>query len=177
MYLAIPRSLAPTPEQRDEIERYILRLQDAYNERNIDRSMTAVTKLLLALSDAAVSEAQATARAEAFILVLRDLPTFAVIEACRRWLLGKVTINDGNGQPRRPNFSFPPKPPELRLVAEPIAAIALSRIHRLQKLMMARVIDDDPPPPPAVQRTPMLAAAEGEVEIGGHGARAGRGAR
>lgn len=129
-------------DQRAAIETRIAELRRAQKHVDVDQSMTAVTELLLAMPSAQLSEAGAKARGNAYIIALSDLPSFAVIEACHRWLCAEAgLINDGK-EPRRPNYGFAPSAPELRLVAAPIAEIVSHQASWLGRLLGAKVVPE-----------------------------------
>lgn len=140
----IPRRFELSSPQRAAVETRITNLRRLKDFIDIDMSMTWVMKLLLALTSANLSEAGAKARGEAYIIALHDVPTFAVAEACRRWLRAE-TGKIGEGKDARlPNFAFPPTPPELAQIARPIATLPGYHIARLEALLAAKAIDDAP---------------------------------
>lgn len=135
--MTIPEKFAPSSADRAAIEARIAELKRAETFIDVDFSMTAVTRVLLAMPSAQLSEVGAKARAEAYIVALGDLPSFATIEACRRWLRAEAGfINDGK-EPRKPNYAFAPSAPELRLVAMPIAKLVTYQAGTLQNVLRA----------------------------------------
>lgn len=113
---------------------------------DVDRSMTAVTELLLAMPSAQLSDHAAKARGKAYIAALGDLPSFAVIEACRRWLRADAGLLSDGKEPRKPNYAFAPSAPELRMVAEPIARVVEYQAAQLESLLGAMVVADQVAP-------------------------------
>lgn len=130
----IARSLAPSSTDRQAIARKIDDLQALEGRRDVDYSMAKVADLLLALTvGQGMTEGTAKAKARGYMVALDDLPSWAVAEACRRWLRGEAGDH---------NYNFPPLPPILREVAQHCAnVLALERVQ-LQRLLEADVIED-----------------------------------
>lgn len=96
--------------------------------------LATVAKLLLAFPTANMSEAIAAARKEGYQVALCDVPTWAVDAAGKRWMRGEVGVLAD-----QPNLSFPPSPPQLRLLAlDELATVRGSSI-RANKLLNAKV--------------------------------------
>lgn len=96
--------------------------------------LASVAKLLLTFPTANMTEAMAAARKEGYHVALCDLPTWAIDAAGKRWMRGEVTVLGD-----KPNLSFPPSPPQLRLLAlDEIASVRGASI-RAKKLLNAKV--------------------------------------
>jgi hypothetical protein len=101
--------------------------------RDTDTAMAHVAELLLAFPSAQMSLESARARGKAYVTGLEGVPTYAIVEACRRWL---------RGQCGEQNYSFAPSAPVLRGVAEDIAKVGQFQIDQLQRVLDAQVIPD-----------------------------------
>ena len=139
----IPQSKALTPEQRREIEHKVALGHAALVHEDIDRTLLRVYELRIQLGASILSEEGEKIKAQGYIIALKGVPTFAVIEACTRWLRGNAPwIHDGK-EPRKPNYSFPPQPPELCHCAMSIVAVVGAQTARLERLLKAEVVPDE----------------------------------
>ena len=129
----IYRSLAPSKAQCAAIEVRLAELRAALGQTNVDYSMAKVTELLLSFPSQAVNEAGAKAKARGYIIALDDLPSWAVADACRKWLRGECGEQ---------NYNFAPSPPQLRKFAEKSARLVSDQIKILEKLIAAQIVDD-----------------------------------
>jgi len=96
--------------------------------------LETVARLLLAFPTANMSEAIAAARKDAYQVALEDVPTWAVAAAGKRWVRGDVAILGD-----KVNLSFPPSPPQLRLLALDEVANVRGAGIRAKKLLNAKV--------------------------------------
>lgn len=130
----IARSLSPTAETRRAIESRISDLSRILAAVDVDVALARVTEMLLAFPMPAGGQSAATARARGYIAALDDLPSWAVSEACRRWLRGDA----GDGH----NYAFSPTPPVLRRIAESAVVQARVQLDKLEQLLEAKVVED-----------------------------------
>jgi hypothetical protein len=141
----IPSSRAPTPAQRKEIANKLAELRGAGAIHHLVRSMEAVTRLVVGMPSANPDAYEARARTALYVMAVEDLPTFVVVEACRRWVRHDAgPIEEGDGA-RKPNYEFAPTPPVLRFIALRVLAQLNAQILGLERLLSARI--GDPPPP------------------------------
>lgn len=143
--MTIPASLAPSKADRSLIARKIGDLTLLLAQTDLDYSTGKVAEMLLSFSPS-MTQSTATVRTRGYIVALDDVPTFAVVEACRRWLrheAGKFgDPNDQRNPPREPDYAFPPTPPILRVLALRVAGLVDAQRQRLQDLLKAEVVDD-----------------------------------
>lgn len=107
--------------------------------------------MLMGLSNAPISEAQATARALVFAEALADVPTWAVVEARKAWLRG-----DREHFGEDANFAFPPSPGQLASAARSIRSQMLGEALRLRRLQAATVQEQMPANPEMIRRIAKL---------------------
>ena len=107
-------------------------------------SLRHVARLLLGFPAAALSEAAAEARGEAYEVAIEDVPAWAVQAGARRWIRGDVAPCGD-----RVNLAFPPSPPQLRALAMDEWAKTRGAAWRIRRLLAGR------PERPA-PRTPKL---------------------
>jgi len=147
MVTTIPRQFAPSPEDREAIAKRIAELRRCVAHCDIDQSCALVAQLQLQLASKTLTDEGAKALAKGFIAVVEDIPTFAVAEACRRWLRAETgKIGDGKDA-YVPRFVFAPSPPELAMVARPIVFVATVQISQLKRLLEAKIVEDFPERP------------------------------
>lgn len=108
---------------------------------DITRSLQQVAKIVSAYPASNLSDAVLEARSEAYMAALEDVPTWAVGAAGKRWARGEVgCLGD------KINLSFPPSPPQLRLLAldevAKVRAVAV-RCRRLQSAKVRKEIDPE----------------------------------
>ena len=101
---------------------------DAYGRATI----VLVTKMLLALPSAAMTEESAAAKAEAYMDALEDVPSWAVQAAIRGW--HRSEYGD------KFNYRWAPVPSELRTVAFLEAWKTKERIRDLKRVISADVL-------------------------------------
>ena len=92
-----------------------------------DHSLGLVTKFLLALTAASVSEVQMRARGGAYMQALDDIPPWALAEAIRRWHRGEAGVE-------APGW---PIPSMLRSVCVDVLNGAEGRIEVLDRVLVA----------------------------------------
>lgn len=130
----IEQSRAPSQRDRQLAVAKISVLDSLQSLRSVDYSMAKVTEMLLCFPQSAMSESVAKARAKGFIAALEDLPTWAVAEACRRYIRREAGEDH--------NYNFAPSPPVLRKIARDIHVMAAALQDRLQRLLDAEVVPD-----------------------------------
>ncbi|MHB8272004.1 hypothetical protein [Bradyrhizobium sp.] len=101
---------------------------DAYGRATV----VLVTKMLLALPSAAMTEESAAAKAEAYMDALEDVPCWAVQAAIRGW--HRSEYGD------KFNYRWAPVPSELRTVAFLEAWKTKERIRDLKRVISADVL-------------------------------------
>ncbi len=134
-------SRALTPDERsillqlvDEVAPYAEAKPDAFS------ALRHVAKLLAAFPAGNMSDAVIDARSEAYDVALEDVPAWAVEVAAKRWIKGDVaTLGD------KPNLSFPPSPPQLRVLALDELSKMRSALWRYRRLLAGRVERIVPP--------------------------------
>jgi hypothetical protein len=129
----IVASLAPSMRDRVTIARRLDDLALIQAQRDTDIGMAKVAEMLMAFQTGGISPEGAKARANGYMAALQDLPTFAIVEACLRWLRGEAGEQ---------NYNFAPTPPVLRQVAEKCARLADYQVAQLQMLLEAEVVPD-----------------------------------
>src|SRR5262245_24990953 len=92
--LTLPADLMPTELHRqalvshiEALERFMAQTPER-DEAAAKATLVTVTKLLLALPSAKLSETGAEARGEAFMVALEDVPCWATAEAVKGWYRG-----------------------------------------------------------------------------------------
>jgi hypothetical protein len=135
----LPANLALTPNQKMMIDQRLDLLRKA--ERcDIDASMAAVGELLVQMTDVQLDIESAKIRARGYMTALEDVPAGAVREACRRWLRAEIKLIKLGEESWVPRYAFMPKPPELRLISQPIAELLGWQIVILKRLFDASVL-------------------------------------
>lgn len=150
--ISLPRSLEQLLEQSTmegqslvlpriltEEERSILSQTSADAERwgnakaDITKSLQHVAMIASAYPAANLSVTALEARSEAYMVALEDVPTWAVGAAGKRWARGEVAcLGD------KVNLSFPPSPPQLRILALDEVAKVRAVGVRCRRLMSAK---------------------------------------
>lgn len=100
-------------------------------------TIVLVTKMLLSLPSAAMTEDSAEAKAEAYMDALEDVPSWAVQAAIRGW--NRSEYGD------KFNYRWAPVPSELRTVAFLEAWKTKERIRDLKRVISADVLFDADP--------------------------------
>lgn len=91
----LPRSMMPSETQRGLITRHvsaldsILMMTPEADYSHAEHTVTAISKMLLALPSREAGEFAAEAKSEAYMAALDDVPFWAVNEAMRRWYRGE----------------------------------------------------------------------------------------
>jgi hypothetical protein len=124
----IPPHLALSGEQRAAVEVRVEQLGDAEVACDIDYTMAVVVEMLDAFPAAKVSDDQTKRKAKGYITALEDAPTWAVAEACRRWLKARAGPQ---------NYDFAPTPPRLRQVVDDALADLRGQRIALRRLLKA----------------------------------------
>lgn len=130
----IPKSALPSPTAQREIANRITDLRRLITAIDVDAALTKVTEMLLAFPMPSGGESAARARARGYVAALDDLPAWAVVEACRKWLRGEAGDEH--------NYAFSPTPPVLRKLAEGTLLVAKVQLDKLEQLLEARPVDD-----------------------------------
>lgn len=133
----IPQSLALTTSQRSFVSSRLDELLASERFVDVDKSAVAVTKLLMVFPAGAMANGNSADRAEAYLTAFGDLPTWAVEEACRRWLRGEAL--------QGANLAFAPSPPQLRKAALMVMGPATSQRYHLERLLRAEPVKEFSP--------------------------------
>lgn len=104
---------------------------DAEALPDMETALTEIAMLIRAFPVAKLTQEQDIARVRAYAIAMDDIPTWAIAEACRRWLKGDV--------PEGSNLSFPPSAPQLRALAAEELAKAKAALLRAERLLNAKV--------------------------------------
>jgi len=94
MMATLPRNLALSEVERDEIVRHLRALDALFGPTPFDDPkveglmLIDLTHMVLSMPSAAQNEASSEARGEAYLAALEDLPLWAVKAAIRRWHRG-----------------------------------------------------------------------------------------
>ncbi len=107
----------------------LVRLEDRFRPASDEQIATAFALLQAAFPAAKLQDGEAKANAMAYMIGLEGVPPFALDEAVRKVLRGSAGLNK----------SFMPTPPELRALADRIAAPAVTHKTDLQRLLRARI--------------------------------------
>jgi hypothetical protein len=126
----------PNQSQRGDIERHIEELvgfdvmTPDHNKRYFAATLTAVSKMIMALGGKKFSDLTGEAKGEAYMAALNDVPFWAVEEALRRWYRGEFD--------KEYDYSFPPAPAILRKHAREEQYLVRHRGRRLRELLQAQ---------------------------------------
>jgi hypothetical protein len=112
-----------TDEHRQALLADAAHIERFTEDRRPERVTALVSMLLTAFPHREVSSDAATLKLAVYKVALEDVPTWAVEEAAKRWIRGDV----GDG-------GFAPTPPQLRLAARDIVAVALGKALTMRKL-------------------------------------------
>lgn len=111
--MTLPAHLMPTASQRQTIEAHLASLRSSLaqtpenSEGFAAETLTAVTKMMLALGGQKASESAVEAKAEAYSVALEDVPSWAVVAVQRRWYRSDCG-KDEHGRPY--DYRFMPEP-------------------------------------------------------------------
>jgi hypothetical protein len=128
-------NLILSQEERDVIAEHVADLERFRGPTPADEvgaekaTLVVVTRMMLALPAARQNEASAEARGEAYMVVLDDLPTWAVAAAVRRWYRGDA----GD----KYDYHWCPAPAELRELARIELWRVMERANKLKELLRA----------------------------------------
>ena len=143
--MVLPADLMPSPEQRREMAahinslRFCLRQTPAEGSDAETRVAIAVTRLRSVLGGARNSELGEEGAAETYLVVLDDVPCWAVEAAAWKWL----RHDGGTDQRGKPHdYRFAPDPGTLRALARRIAWEFSARISAVQRVLDARQFVD-----------------------------------
>jgi hypothetical protein len=143
--MVLPADLMPSPEQRREMAahinslRFYLRQTPAEGSDAETRVAIAVTRLRSVLGGARNSELGEEGAAETYLVVLDDVPCWAVEAAAWKWL----RHDGGTDQRGKPHdYRFAPDPGTLRTIALRIAREFSARISAVQRVLDARQFVD-----------------------------------
>lgn len=129
----IPAGFDLTTDQRSKAKLLITAIDDHLAGQDRRKIGGAVTELLMAFASAPMSDAGAAARAKGYAVALEGVPSWAVQEACARWLRGDV--EDGN-------LAFAPSPPQLRKIANAVMVPIRAQRVLLERVLSARVEEE-----------------------------------
>jgi hypothetical protein len=139
--MVLPPDLMPSAQQRQMLTHH----RDSLRSSLLDtptisiaaetKVATAVTRLRSVLGGARNSELGEEGAAETYLVVLDDVPCWAVEAAAWKWLKQDCGT-DQSGRPH--DYRFPPNPGTLRAIALRIAWEFSARINAVQRVLDAR---------------------------------------
>lgn len=138
--LTLPPDLLPTEPQRAAIERHLVSLNSSLRETPENgtdwatETLTTISKMLMVLGGTKASELAGEAKAEAYMVALEDVPSWAVVATSRRWYRSGCG-NDENGRPY--DYRFMPDPAAMRRLSVIESHRARGQITELQKVLDA----------------------------------------
>ncbi len=133
--LVLPSRRTLNQSQRREIESHLELLvgfddmTPDHNQRFSAVTLTAVSKMIMALGGKKLSDLTGEAKGEAYMAALNDVPCWAVEEALRKWYRGEFD--------KEYDYSFPPAPAILRKHARDEQYMLRYRGQRLRNLLQA----------------------------------------
>lgn len=142
----IPTELQLSDEQRAAVALRVDDLSEAELAYDVDHTSAVVVELLEGFGGARLSDDQARLKAKAYITALEEVPTWAVVEAARRWLQAKAGPQ---------SYDFAPSPPRLRQISDHVLAELRAQRVTLTRLLKAkpeRSVERDPAVRQAVTR-------------------------
>ena len=154
---SIEAGLMPTDEERSILAQEITRLSDLLAQRDNDAASNALALVLTSMPSASQGFVDAALRARAYMLALDDVPSWGIVEACRRLVKGQVEEHQ----------KFCPTPPEFRAIVNDVTAPLRYEILMYERIMGAKAHRVIPTTPPAAQ------AGESYAEKIGEGRKAG----
>jgi hypothetical protein len=134
----IPIELALSDAQVRAVVVRLDELSEAELACDVDHTMAVVAQLFESFATARLTEDQAKARAKGYLTALEGVPTWAVVEASRRWLQAKAGPQ---------NYDFAPSPPRLREIADDVLCEVRAQRCSLERLLRARppvVVENEP---------------------------------
>lgn len=105
-----------------------------------EASLGLIAKMLMAYPMAGSTAEAGTARGEAYLVAVEDVPPWAIAEAIRRWHKGQCGPDH--------NYRFAPAPAELREVAMKLIEPAAQAVHHLTMVLNAMTIEQAMDPTP-----------------------------
>lgn len=139
--MVLPPDMMPNPEQRREMAAHINNLRSYLRQTPAEggdaetRVAIAVTRLRSVLGGVRNSEFGEEGAAETYLVVLDDVPCWAVEAAAWKWL----KHDGGTDQRGKPHdYRFAPDPGTLRAIALHIAWEFSARISAVQRVLEAR---------------------------------------
>lgn len=138
--MTLPAARMPTEAQRAAINRHLANLNSCLQETPengtnwVAETLTTITKMLTVLGGMKASELAAEAKAEAYMVALEDVPSWAVVATSRRWYRGGCG-NDENGRPY--DYRFMPDPAAMRRLSIVESYRARGQIRELQEVLDA----------------------------------------
>jgi hypothetical protein len=142
--LVLPKSLILSSSERAEVQRHICeldrftKLDQPFKLRDTimknEAALSVMVAGLLLKSGQKLDQAASDVLTEDYLDALEDLPAWAVREALRKWNRAESVQIDPK---RSHDFSWAPKPPILRRLAEYELASLKGRIHSWQNLLRA----------------------------------------
>lgn len=127
-----------TDEQRGKIGAKIRELEQftkVVPSREVrEASLGLIAKMLMAYPMAGSSAEAGSARGEAYLVALDDVPPWAISEAIKRWHKGQCGPDH--------NYRFAPAPAELREVAMKLIEPAAQTIYHLNLVLNALTIEE-----------------------------------
>ena len=139
----IPAELALNQQQRRAVLVRVNELEEAETACDVDHTVAAVLEMLEAFPSANLSDAQARNKMKGYMTALEDVPTWAVVEACRRWLRARAGDQ---------KYDYAPSPPRLRKIADEVLFAFRAQLHFLQQLLKAKPVSEVKQDPEMRQR-------------------------
>lgn len=144
----LPMGTTLTDTMRRQMTNEVKRLQEIMGDRRPRDQMKALILVLANFAGQAVSDDGSSMLMIGFDMALEDCPTWAVEEAVRRWITGKLG-------PKR----FAPTPPELRCAVDEVLTLTKGIAVSLSWLAKAEVVE--PPSEGSAERLAKLTAIVG----------------
>jgi hypothetical protein len=124
-----------TPQHRAAIEQHVaavttlLEQTPERNDRFGQRTLVAVSKLLVTLAGRESGELAGAAKGEAYMAALDDVPCWAAEEGARLWYRGECGAQH--------SYTWPPAPAVLRGIARQTECAVRWKVTELQQLLAA----------------------------------------
>lgn len=120
---------APTPAERSTLEARLTRLKSFLSERD-DAEAFGRLAMVLTMPSQSAEGVDAKVRGMAYREALDGVPSWAIVDACRRLLRG--------GYPQHKRFA--PSPPEMRSLCDELTWPLHSEIRELEDILRAKVV-------------------------------------
>jgi hypothetical protein len=136
----LPVSLILSSAERAEVANLIREIENLLAQTPYERverereTLAIIGTFMLSVPAVQQNDIGAEASAEAFLIALEDVPTWAVEAALRRWYRGECGL-DARGKPH--DYHWRPAPAELRRIAMVEVWPARQRVATLRRLLAA----------------------------------------